>query len=162
MSRTERLRLMHERRALWQPIPRCTTCGRVLSVLNVDGNSPCERCLTIAGVVTADSPATVTSAFQAAVRDIGEVVEQTRAVRSIWDPRLRDREISARVVSTSARGQKGWSVLRLAPTFGERVEPFALTSSAIGMAVRVVLAGVSASPRVCDLRSGRTLILDAA
>jgi hypothetical protein len=162
MSRTERLRLMHERRALWQPIPRCATCGRVLSVLTPDGDSPCERCLTIAGVVTADSPAVVTSVFQAAVRGIEEMVEQTRAERSIWDPRLQDREISARVVSSSARGQKGWSVLQLAPTFGEKVERFALTSSAIAMAVRVVLAGVSASPRVSDLRTGRTLILDAA
>ena len=162
MSRTERLRLMHERRALWQPIPRCASCGRVLSLVTPDGVAPCERCLTIEGVVTADSAAAVTLAFQAAVQGIEQLVEQVRAERSIWDARLRDRQVAARVVSSAARGQKGWSVLRLAPSFGVEVEPYALTSSAIGTAVRVVLAGVSPSPRVCDVRTGRTLILQAA
>src|SRR5829696_5490747 len=132
MSRTERLRHMHERRLLWQPIPRCASCGRVLSVLTADGVSPCERCLTADGVLTVDSPATVTAAFQTAVADIEQVVERIRAERSIWDSRLRDCDISARVVSGSARGQRGWSVLRLTPSFGADVELFALVNSAIG------------------------------
>ena len=31
MSRTERLRHMHERRLLWKPVPHCDTCGRALT-----------------------------------------------------------------------------------------------------------------------------------
>ena len=162
MSRTERLRHMHERRALWQPIPRCVSCGRILSTLPVDGVSPCERCLAVDGMLQADSPAAVTAAFRSAAEHIEELVEETRAELSIWDHRLRDRDLSARVVSSSARGQRGWSVLRVAPSFGAKVELFALANSAIGTGVRVVLAEVAPLTRVYDVRTGRTLILQAA
>lgn len=153
---------MHERRALWQPIPRCVTCGRILSILPVDGVSPCERCLSVDGVLHADSPGVVTAAFHSSAQHIDELVDETRAEASIWDHRLRDRRLSARVVSSAARGQRGWSVLRVAPSFGAKVEQFALANSAIGTGVRVVLAGVAPLTRVYDVRTGRTLILEAA
>jgi hypothetical protein len=53
-------------------------------------------------------------------------------------------------------------VLRLSPTFGADAERFASAASAVGEAVRVVLAAVSPSARVVDLRSGRTLVVTAA
>jgi hypothetical protein len=161
MSRTERVRHMHERRVRWQPIPRCAPCGRALSVLTLDGVSPYERS-TVDGVLSADSPVTVTAAFHTAARGIEQRVEQIRPEPSIWDLRLRDYDISALVVAASARGQRGWSVLRLTPSFGARVELFALARSAIGSGVRVVLAGVAPSTGVYDVRIGRTLILDVA
>jgi hypothetical protein len=161
MSRTERMRHMHERRLLWRPIPRCTTCDRILSVLTDDGvASACERCSTVSGDLTADTPATVGAVFRTAVDDVGRVVEQVRAESSIWDSRLRDRELSARIVSAAARGQRGWAVLRLTPGFGGQVQLFAKASSAVGESVRVVLAGVADTARVSDVRTGRTLVVD--
>ena len=163
MSRTERLRQMHERRLLWQPIPRCGSCGRVLSVLPTGEEvAPCERCLIADGVLSVDSPASVTAAFQSAARCIEQVVEQTRGEASIWDSRLGNREISARVMSGSATGQRGWAVLRLTPSFGAKVEQYARVETAVREGVRVVLAGVAGSARICDVRTGRTLVLHAA
>jgi hypothetical protein len=153
---------MHERRALWQPIPRCTRCRRILVVLGRGTEVSCERCLTVKGELTPDTPAMVTAAFQAAVARIDELAEETRAVPSIWDSRLSDGQVSAHVVSSSARGQRSWSVLRLAPSFGADVEVYSLADSAIAEAVRVVLAGIAVSARVSDVRTGRTLVVDAA
>jgi hypothetical protein len=65
-------------------------------------------------------------------------------------------------VSASARGQRGWSVLRLTPSFGADVELFGSARSAVGQCVRVVLAGVAGTARVSDVRTGRTLVLEAA
>ena len=139
MSRAERLRQMHERRLLWKPVPRCVTCGRIMTALSDDGVADsCERCFTLRGKVVADTSASVAAAFQAAVEDADCLVEQTRAAPSIWDARLRPGQVTVRIVSGSARGARGWSVLRLTPSFGSDVEVFALASSAIGEAVRVV------------------------
>ena len=162
MSRTERLRHMHERRLLWKPVPHCDTCGRALTAVSDMGTAPCERCLTVAGEVVADTPALVAAAFQAASLDPDLLVEQTRTVPSIWDVRLRTGTVETRVVSSSARGQRGWAVLRLTPAFGADVEVYALASSAIAEAVRVVLAAVDTTARVVDVRTGRTLIVTAA
>ncbi len=160
-SRTERLRQMHERRLLWKPIPRCAECGRALTTV-VEGRAPCERCLTVAGTVVADTSAAVAATFAAAVADPELLVEQTRAIPSIWDARLRPGGVTVRVASGSARGQRGWSVLSLAPAFGADTERFAVAASAVGEAVRVVLAAVAPSARVVDLRNGRTLVVTAA
>jgi hypothetical protein len=161
MNRSERLKQMHERRLLWKPIPRCARCGRALTAM-VIGSAPCERCLTVAGDLVADSCATVAATFGAAVSDPDLLVERTRAIPSIWDPRLRPGRVTARIVSGSVRGQqRGWSVLRLAPAFGADTERFALAASAVGEGVRVVLAAVAHSARVVDLRNGRTLVLTA-
>jgi hypothetical protein len=124
--------------------------------------SACERCSTLSGALKPDTPAVVGVVFRMAADDIGRAVEQTRAESSIWDARLRDREILARIVSASARGQRGWSVLRLTPSFGAQVELFVSARSAVGQSVRVVLAGVASTVRVSDVRTGRTLVLDAA
>jgi hypothetical protein len=161
-SRNERLKQMHERRLLWKPIPRCAECGRTLTAM-VIGSAPCERCLTVAGDVVADTTASVAAAFAAAVSDPQQLVERTRAIPSIWDARLRPGGVTARIASGSVRGQqRGWSVLRLAPAFGADTERFALAESAVGEGVRVVLAAVAPSARVVDLRNGRTLVLTAA
>jgi hypothetical protein len=161
MSRNDRLKQMHERRLLWKPIPRCAHCGRALTAM-VIGSAPCERCMTVAGDLVADTSATVAATFAAAVSDPDALVERTRAAPSIWDARLRPGGVTARIASGSVRGQqRGWSVLRLAPTFGADTERFALAASAVGEAVRVVLAGVGPSARVVDLRNGRTLVLTA-
>jgi hypothetical protein len=118
--------------------------------------------MTMAGDVVADTSATVAATFAAAVADPDQLVERTRAVPSIWDARLRPGSVTARIASGSVRGQqRGWSVLRLAPAFGADTERFALAESAVGEAVRVVLAGVGPSARVVDLRNGRTLVLTA-
>jgi len=122
----------------------------------------CERCLTVKGDLTPDTPAMVTAAFQAAVARIDGLAEETRAVATIWDTRLSDGQVAAHVVSSSARGQRGWSVLRVAPSFGADAELYALADSAIAEAVRVVLAGIASSARVSDVRTGRTLVIDAA
>jgi hypothetical protein len=161
MSRNERLKLMHERRLLWKPIPRCAQCGRALTAV-VDGPAPCERCLTVAGTIVADTATAVAAAFAAAVADPQRLVEQTRAIPSIWDARLRPGGVAVRVASGTARGQRGWSVLRLAPAFGADTERYASAASAVGEAVRVVLAAVASSARVVDLRNGRTLVVTAA
>ena len=161
MSRNERLKQMHERRLLWKPIPRCAECGRALTAV-VDGPAPCECCLTLAGTMVADGEAAVAATFAAAAADPQLLVEQTRAIPSIWDARLRPGAVTVRVASGTARGQRGWSVLRLAPAFGADSERFASATSAVGEAVRVVLAGVSPSVRVVDLRNGRTLVVTAA
>jgi hypothetical protein len=153
---------MHERRLRWKPVPRCVECGRVLTALSDEGVAACERCLTIRGEIVPDTPAKVAAAFQAAVVDADRLVLQTRAVASIWDVRLGPGPVNARIVSGSARGSRGWSVLRLTPSFGADVEVFALATSAIGEAVRVVLAGVAPNVRVTDVRSGRTLVVTAA
>jgi hypothetical protein len=161
MSRTERLRHMHERRLSWQPIPRCS-CGRVLSALGTAGVGPCERCLTVQGDLQVDTKEAVTAAFQRAVQDGTELVEHALAAPSIWDGRLQRAEISAHVVSSSAPGQRGWWALRVTPSFGADAERFALVDSAMGESVRVVLAGVAPVARVCDVRTGRTLIVEVA
>jgi hypothetical protein len=161
MSRTDRLRHMHERRLSWQPIPRCS-CGRVLSALSKEGVGPCERCLTLCGDLQVDTKAVVTAAFQNAVRDRTQLVERALAAPSIWDARLQPAELAAHVVSSSALGQRGWWALRVTPSFGADVERFALVDSALGESVRVVLAGVAPVARVCDVRTGRTLIVEAA
>ena len=161
MSRTERLKSMHERRMSWQPIPHCS-CGRVLSSLTKDGVGQCERCLTIGGDLQVDSSAVVTAAFQHAIGNPAELVEHALAAPSIWDPRLHRGDVSARVVSTSARGQRGWWALRVMPSFGADAERFALVASALDESVHVILAGVSPIARVCDVRTGRTLIVEAA
>jgi len=154
---------MHERRRLWQPIPRCGSCGRVLSALPTGEDvPPCERCLIANGVLSVDSSASVTAAFQKAARCIEQVVEQTRGDASIWDSRLRNHKISARVMSGPPRGQRGWSVLRLTPSFGAKVEQYALVEPAVREGVRVVLAGVGDSARICDVRTGRRLVLHVA
>jgi hypothetical protein len=153
---------MHERRLLWQPIPRCTRCRRILVVLGGGTEVACERCLTVKGDLTPDTPTMVTAAFQAAVARIDELAQETRSLPSIWDARLGDGQVAAHVVSSSARGQRGWSVLRLAPSFGADAEVYALAESAIAEAVRVVLAGIATSARVSDVRTGRTLVIDAA
>ena len=75
--------------------------------------------------------------------------------------RLRPGTVETRIVSSSARGQRGWSVLRLTPAFGADVEIYSLASSAIAEAVRVVLAAVDTTARVVDVRTGRTLIVTA-
>jgi hypothetical protein len=160
MSRNERLKQMHERRLLWKPIPRCAECGRALTAV-LDGPAPCERCLTVAGTMVADTTAAVGVTFAAAVADPGRLVEQTRAIPSIWDARLRPGGVTVRVASGSAPGQRGWSVLRLAPAFGGDTERFAVAASAVGEAVRVVLAAVAPTARVVDLRNGRTLVVTA-
>jgi hypothetical protein len=160
-SRNERLKQMHERRLLWKPIPRCAQCGRALTAV-VEGPAPCERCLTVAGTMVADTAAAVAATFAAAVADPELLVEQTRAIPSIWDARLRPGGVTLRVASGSAQGQRGWSVLRLAPAFGADTERFAVAASAVGEAVRVVLAAVAPSARVVDLRNGRTLVVTAA
>ena len=131
---------MHERRLLWAPVPRCPRCGRILATLVPGIDVSCERCLTVKGDITPDTPAMVTTAFQ----------------------RLGEGQVNAHVVSSSARGQRGWSVLRITPSFGADVELFALAGSAIPEAVRVVLAGISTTARVSDVRTGRTLVIDAA
>jgi hypothetical protein len=133
----------------------------VLSAVVSDGVAPCEGCLTRRGEVAADSASTVTAAFQIAAADDVVLVQQTRAVPSIWDDRLRPVPVHARIVSSSARGQRGWAVLRLTPSFGADVEQFALAKSAVGEGVRVVLANVASTARVVDVRTGRTLILTA-
>jgi hypothetical protein len=153
---------MHERRLLWAPVPRCPRCGRILATLVPGIDASCERCLTVKGDLTPDTPAMVTTAFQAAVAHTEDLVEQTRASASIWDGRLGEGQVNAHVVSSSARGQRGWSVLRITPSFGADVELFALAGSAIPEAVRVVLAGISTTARVSDVRTGRTLVIDAA
>ena len=160
ISRNERLKQMHERRFLWKPIPRCVECGRTLTVI-VDGASPCEQCLTVAGTMVADTSAAVAAAFAAAVADPERLVEQTLAIPSIWDARLRPGEVNLRVASGTARGQRGWAVLRLAPAFGAENERYASVASAVGEGVRVVLAAVAESARVVDLRNGRTLVVTA-
>lgn len=131
-SRTERLRQVHGRRLLWQPIPRCGSCGRVLSVLSTaETAAACERCLVVDGVLSVDSPASVTAAFQNAARCIGQVVEETRGEASIWDSRLQNHNVSARLMSGSPRGQRGWSVLRLTPSCGAKVEQYACVEPAV-------------------------------
>jgi hypothetical protein len=112
--------------------------------------------------MVADGEAAVAATFAAAAADPQLLVEQTRAIPSIWDARLRPGAVTVRIASVTARGQRGWSVLRLAPAFGADSERFASASSAVGEAVRVVLAGVSPSARVVDLRNGRTLVVTAA
>lgn len=161
VTRTDRLKRMHERRLSWQPIPRCS-CGRVLSSLNKNGVAPCERCLTIGGDLVVDTTAVVTAAFQLASHDGAQLVQDALVEPSIWDDRLRRMELSARVVSTSARGQRGWWALRVAPGFGSDAERFALVASALAEGVRIVLAGVAPVARVSDVRTGRTLIVEAA
>ncbi len=161
MSRNERLKQMHERRLLWKPIPRCAECGRALTAV-VDGPTPCERCLTVDGTMVADTPAAVAATFTAAIADPQLLVDQTRAIPSIWDARLRPGGVTLRVASGTARGQRGWAVIRLAPAFGADSERFASAASAVGEAVRVVLAAVSPTARVVDLRNGRTLVVTAA
>jgi len=154
---------MHERRLSWQPVPRCTRCGRILATVSAGpADAACERCLTVKGDLTPDTPAMVTAAFQAAVAKSEDLVAQVREAPSIWDARLGDGQIATHVVSSSARGQRSWSVLRITPSFGADVEVFALADSAIAQAVRVVLAGVSTSVRVSDVRTGRTLVVDAS
>jgi hypothetical protein len=162
MSRTDRLRDMHERRLQWQPIPRCARCRRILVMLGSGREVPCERCLTVSGELTPDTPAMVTAAFQGAVARIDDLAEETRAIPSIWDARLGDGQVAAHVVSSAARGQRSWSVLRLAPSFGADAEVYALAESAIAEGVRVVLAGIASSVRVSDVRTGRTLVIDGA
>ena len=162
MSRAERLRDMIERRRQWQTVPHCS-CGRVLPLLGKDGLAPCERCLTLSGDVTVDAPAAVTTAFQRAVRmSSEELIDEALAMPSIWDERLSARPLTARVVSASANGQRGWWVLRLTPSFGADAERFSLATSAVHESVRVVLAGVAPDARVRDVRTGRTLIIAAA
>jgi hypothetical protein len=153
---------MHERRLQWQPVPRCARCGRILVVPGAGSDGSCERCRTVKGELTADTPAVVTTAFQAAVARTDELVGTVRAAASIWDSRLGDGQVSAHVVSSSARGQRSWSVLRLSPSFGADAEVYALAESAIAEAIRVVLAGVASSARVSDVRTGRTLVIDAS
>lgn len=153
---------MHERRATWQPVPRCPRCKRILVTLSSGNGVQCERCLTVKGDITPDTPAMVTAAFQAAVARPDDLAVQTRAVGSIWDARLGEGNVVAHVVSSSARGQRSWSVLRLSPSFGADAEVFALADSAIAEAVRVVLAGIAPSARVADVRTGRTLVIDAS
>jgi hypothetical protein len=162
MSRTERLREMHERRRLWTPVPRCVQCRRTLSAVVLDGVAPCERCLTVSGEMVPDSTPVVTAAFRAAVHDADGLARETRACPSIWDARLRPVPVQALLVSSAARGRRGWSVLRLTPSFGADVELFALAATAIGEAVRVVLADVASTARVSDVRTGRTLVVSAA
>jgi hypothetical protein len=134
----------------------------VLSALSKDGAAPCERCLTLGGDLEVDTTAVVTAAFQQAVRDRAHLVEQALAAPSIWDARLQPAELTAHVVSSSALGQRGWWALRVTPSFGADVERFALVDSALAESVRVVLAGVAPVARVCDVRTGRTLIVEAA
>lgn len=159
--RSDRLKAMHARRLRWQPIPRCPTCGRVLAVLDADGSSPCERCLTVDGSIVADTPAKVAAAFEAAVADPIELTAQVRASTSVWDGRLQAKDISVRVASGTRRRAGGWAVLRLTPGFGLDAERFSLATSATAEAVRVVLAGVAPSARVTDVRTGRTLVVTA-
>ena len=106
MSRNERLKQMHERRFRWKAIPRCAECGRTLTAI-VDGASPCEHCLTVAGTIVADTSAVVAAAFAAAMADPERLVEQTLAIPSIWDARLRPGEVTLRVVSGTARRGSG-------------------------------------------------------
>jgi len=113
-------------------------------------------------VLSVDSPASVTAAFQNAARCIERVVEQTRGEASIWDSRLQKHNISARLMSGSPMRQRGRSALRLTPSFGAKVEQYACAEPAVREGVRVVLAGVARSARICDARTGRTLVLHAA
>jgi hypothetical protein len=115
----------------------------------------------VAGAFVADTAAAVAATFAAAVADPEGLVERTRAIPSIWDPRLRPGGVPVRVASGTARGQRGWSVLRLSPAFGADAERFASAAPAVGEAVRVVLAAVSPSARVVDLRNDRTLVVTA-
>jgi hypothetical protein len=124
--------------------------------------APCERCLTLRGDLQVDTKAVVTAAFQDAVRDRTLMVDRALAVPSIWDARLQRAELAAHVVSSSAPGQRGWWALRVTPSFGADVERFALVDSALAETVRIVLAGVAPVARVCDVRTGRTLIVEAA
>ena len=87
-------------------------------------------------------------------------MEQTRGEASIWDSRLQNHNISARLMSSSPRGQRGWSVVRLIPSFRANVD--ACVEPAVREGVRVVLAGVAGSARICDVRTGETVVLHAA
>jgi hypothetical protein len=108
MSRDDRLRLMHERRLVWTPTPRCPECGRAVTAMVV-GSVPCERCLTVAGDMVADTSATVTATSAAAVSDPDLLVERTRAIPSIWNARLRPGGVTARIASGSVQSQpRGW------------------------------------------------------
>jgi hypothetical protein len=161
MSRTDRLKAMHDRRLRWQPIPRCRVCGRVLAVRQPDGSAPCERCLTVDGEIVADTTAAVAAAFEAAAADPEALTAHVRSSTSVWDARLQAKVVSCRVASGTGRRARGWAVLRVTPGFGLDVERFALVESATAEAVRVVLAGVAASARVTDVRTGRTLVVSA-
>jgi hypothetical protein len=99
----------------------------------------------------ADSVAIVTAAFQVAAADGDRLVQQTQALPSIWDDRLRLVPVHARILSSSRRGQRGWAMLRLTPGFRVDVAQFAVARSGHLRSVRVVLANVAPTARVVDL-----------